>query len=75
MQALCVLLQSLSSYEPCLVNSDGHVLLVSSILSDSYNLSPPLPKHSLSSEGRDLMEVSHLDSPLLIFISLDCMTF
>ena len=32
---------SVSPYEPCLVDSVGHVLLVAPITSDSYNLSSP----------------------------------
>ena len=47
MQALPIPASSVSvtPYEPCLVNSVGHVLLVSSIQSDSYS------PYTLSSAG------------------------
>lgn len=45
---------SVSPCEPCLVDFVGHVLLVSSIHSDSYSF-------SFCSEERDSMETSNLD--------------
>lgn len=52
---------SVSSYTPCLVGSEDLVLLLFSIPSGTIFL-PLLLLHSLSSEGRHLMETSHLDS-------------
>lgn len=68
-QALCLLLQSLSSYEHqsfwCV---ESLVSLMSFIFSGSYN---PLLKDSLSSEGRDLIDASHLElSPRSLNYSL-----
>jgi hypothetical protein len=56
---------SMSPWEPSLVDSVGHVLLVSSILSDSYILFSPLPQGSLISEGRHPEDTFNLDSFLL----------
>ena len=52
---------SVSSYEPWSVYSESLVLLVSSLLSGSDTLSAPLLCGSLSSEGRNLMETSHIE--------------
>ena len=52
---------SVSLYELCLIDSVGHVLLVSSISSDSY-IFPPIPRGSLCSKEKDLIETSNLDS-------------
>lgn len=52
-----------STYEPCLVDSLGHALLVSSISSDSCNLfCSTLQRESLNSKGTDPMAPSNLDS-------------
>lgn len=51
-----------SPCEPGLLDSVGRVLLVSSIPSESYNLSSPLPRDSLSSNGTNQMETSNIDS-------------
>lgn len=56
-----VALVSVSSYTPCLVSAEGLVLLLFSRPSGTIFL-PLLLLHSLSSEGRHLMETSHLDS-------------
>ena len=53
---------SVSSVDPCLDDSVGHVLLVSSILSDSYNLSSASSAEYPDLRGRKLMETSSLDS-------------
>ena len=52
---------SLTSYELCSVALEDLVLLVSSILSDSYTLSVFLLQGSLSIEGRDLTYTSQLE--------------
>ena len=66
---------SVSSYARCVVDSEGHALLVSSIVSDSYNL-PLLLQDSLSSERRDLMEVFYLGPnvprSLILCVISDC---
>jgi hypothetical protein len=59
---------NLSGYEPCLVDSVDHILLVSSILSDSYSLPPPLLRGFSTSKGRILMLIINLDS-----LSSQCM--
>lgn len=43
-----------------LLSLEDLVYLVSSIPSVSYTPLPPLPQGSLGTEGRDLMEASHL---------------
>jgi hypothetical protein len=53
---------SVSPYEPCLVDSVGHVLLCApSPLTPTLFL-PPLSRGSRISDGRDPMETSNLDS-------------
>jgi hypothetical protein len=51
---------SVALYEPCSIDFKGFVLLVSILLALTL-LMPPLPRGSLSSEGRGLMETSYLD--------------
>ena len=50
------------SCAPCLADSEGIILPVSSIPPGSYSLSVPSSKRFLRPEGRDLMETSNLDS-------------
>jgi hypothetical protein len=57
---------SLSSYEPCLVDSEGHVLLVSSIPTCSYTLSASPSGVFDELSGRDLMETTYLEFPGLL---------
>jgi hypothetical protein len=45
-----------------LVDSGGFVLLMSSLSSNSYSLSIPLLQDSLSTKGKYLVKISHLDS-------------
>lgn len=52
----------MSPCESCLADESGHVLLLSSILFDSYN--PPLPWGFLISEGRNSKETSNLEISL-----------
>ena len=47
---------SVKPYVPCLVDSVGSFLLVSSIPSDSYSLSPFLSVDSTNSKKRGMME-------------------
>ena len=55
-------LVSRSACEPCLLDSEAHVLLVVSTPLTPTIFPPPLLQDSLSSDGKDLMETSHLDS-------------
>lgn len=61
--AMLAPLVSVSPCEPCLVDSVGHVLLVSSIPSESYCFPPPLfCGFPWSLRGRDPIETSSLNS-------------
>lgn len=72
MQLLCLLFQSVSPCERCLVDSVAHVILVSSIPSRSYSISPfPFLLGSQISKGRVLMETSYLDSLSASFLAVD----
>lgn len=53
---------SLRPYEPCLVDSVGHVLLLSSISLTPTAFPPPLLQGFTVSEGRDIMETFSLDT-------------
>lgn len=77
MQALRVLLQSLSPDEPCLVESLG-LVLVSSISSDLYNLSEPLsmgfPRLLVEGPHGDIqfrLSPHHVSGPLHLLSSDD----
>lgn len=63
MQALCFVFQSLSSYASCLFDTEGLILILSSILSDSCN-------HSVSSEGFHKIWGEGFDSDLSFRLSL-----
>lgn len=56
-----MLLQSLSLYELCLADLKGLILLVSIIPSGSHTLSIFFSVGFLDSEGKDLIERSHLE--------------
>lgn len=57
---------SVSSYSLCLVDSEFLVRLLSSILSDYHTLSDPSSVWFPQLLGRDLMEISHLESLCII---------
>lgn len=60
------LANSVSSYEPYLVDLMDCVFLVSSISSETCNLFPFLPWGFQSSKAKDLMETCSLDSLLIM---------
>lgn len=48
------------SYAPCLIVSEGYIFLCRPSLLDLKIFLIPLPQDSLSSEGKDLIEMSYL---------------
>jgi hypothetical protein len=65
-----LLLQPLSSQAPCIVDSEGLVLLVSPVLPASYTLHTSSSMGFLSSELGDLMETFHLGVSVPRFLTL-----
>lgn len=60
---------SVSPWEPCLVGSMGHVLLVFSTLFDPLQSPPPSPMRFPELQGEGLTETSNLDT---LSIMSDC---